>query len=193
MNIVKHKIQPPKRSQRKKELYKLLIARSDITASLEACKLMLEKVDEIGNKLYYPLYAAIVVCYARPFTENRPYGSLSKRWRKFDSGPMKRTHNKLIQARHQLIAHSDMTTREAMIVPPNVVMGSKDGKNLTSPEIGVLTSMYYFPIDFFKDVYKTTHDLGSRLNTEIDKVVEELYGGMELPNAAFKIRIDEGL
>ncbi|MFQ5714168.1 MAG: hypothetical protein ACE5GU_09060 [Candidatus Scalinduaceae bacterium] len=193
MKVVKHEIQPPIRSQRKKELYKLLVARSDITASLEACKLMLKHVDGIGNKLYYPLYAAIVVCYARPFTKNRPYGSLPKRWSQFDSEPMKRTHNKLIKARHELIAHSDMTIREAMIVPPNVAMGAKDGKNLKSPEIGVQTTMYYYPLDFFKNVHKTAHDLGSRLNTEIDKVVEELYGGMELPNAAFKIRIDEGL
>ena len=111
MNLVLHKKQPPSRLQRKKELYKLLIARSDITASLNACKSMLDRVDGMGHELYYPLYSAIVVCYSRPFTNNKPHGALSRKWYTFENALNKKTHGELLKARHELIAHSDMSVK----------------------------------------------------------------------------------
>ena len=54
-----HPKQPPKRSDRKKELYKLLFARSDLGAAREACQLLIKTVNDIEHPLYYPLYAAI--------------------------------------------------------------------------------------------------------------------------------------
>lgn len=45
----------------------------------------------------------------------------------------------------------------------------------------------------FEDVRVTALDLGRRLNTDINKIVEELYGDMDLPPISFDLRIDEGL
>jgi len=193
MNFVISKKQPPSRAQRKKNLYQLLIARSDVSAAQSACKLFLSSVKDMGDELYYPLFAAIVVCYVRPFTNNDPFGPLPQKWSKFADGKHQATHNKLVEARHEQIAHSDMTVRKAMIVPPGVLIGKWKGKELKSNSIGVQTSFYLFPVAFFQNVWNTAADLNKRLSDEIDAQVEQLYGGMELPTGAFRIRIDAGL
>lgn len=193
MNIVLHKNQPPKRVHRKKELYKLLIARSDIGASLNAVKLLRKKVTSMGDDLYYPLFASIVICYARPFTNNKPYGCLPNRYQKYDDVIHQEAHKKLLAARHELIAHSDMGVRRAMITPPGVVFGIHNGKDWKSPKIGTQTSFYLFPVSYFNIVYDTSMILYNKLHKDIDALVHELYDGMDLPDKSFDIRIDNGL
>src|SRR6267154_1715337 len=105
MNFSIPRKQPPARSQQKKTLHKFLVARSDIGAALETCKLFKSTVTSFKDDLYYPLFAAIVVCYARPFTNNEPYGALPKKWGAFDNPGMQDTHNRILRARHELIAH----------------------------------------------------------------------------------------
>lgn len=193
MKIQLHKNQPPSRSVKKRELYKLLVARSDITASLNSCKQLLEMVDGLGHKLYYPLFTAVVICYARPFTKNKPFGSLPEKWYKFNDAMLKEIHEDLLKARHELIAHSDMTVKEAYIIPPGYEMGKDGEKSIVSEFVAVQTTTEYFPRPMFEKAHKLCMFQGSRLNEEIDKLVTELYGNMELPNAPFKIKIHDGL
>ena len=109
------KKQPASRSKQKLSLYRLLVARSDIGASHAACELFLKTVTDLSDDLYYPLFSAIVVCYARPFTDNKVFGSLPEKWRKFSDPDQQRLHNSLIATRHELIAHSDISVRKAKI------------------------------------------------------------------------------
>ena len=185
--------QPPARSNQKRNLYQLLIARSDLVASLRACDFIIKNVKSIKDENLYPLTTSVVVCYARPFTKNKPYGSLPKKWSKFDKPQYQATHNRLLQARRELFAHSDMNVRKAQIVPPNVPLGIDGGKELKSPEIGTQVNYTLFEIDFFKIVRKTNLDIGQRIQTEIDKLIIDLYENMELPNDTFDLRVDEGL
>lgn len=185
--------QPPVRSHQKRDLYRLLIARSDMNASLRACELILKTVKSIKDEKLYPLTTSVVVCYSRPFTKNEPYGSLPKKWSKFDNPQYQATHDRLLQARHELFAHSDMKVRKAQIVPPNVPLGVDGDKVLKSPEIGTQVSYKLFEIGFFKIIKETNLDLGRRMQVEIDKLIIELYGNMELPNEIFNLRVDEGL
>jgi len=185
--------QPHARSHQKRNLYRLLIARSDLNASLNACDLILKNVKSIKDENLYPLTTSVVVCYSRPFTVNKPYGSLPKKWSKFDKPQYQATHEKLLQARHELFAHSDMNVRKAQIVPPNVPLVIDEEKELKSPEISTSVSYTLFEIDFFKIVRETNLDLGRRMQAEIDKMIIDLYGNMQLPNEAFNLRVDEGL
>ena len=183
----------PKRSQLKKNLYKLLLARSDITASLNACELILKDITDLGEKRLYPLTTAVVVCYVRPFTKNRPFGSLTKKWSKFSEVKFKNVHDKLIKARHEIFAHSDMNIRKVQIVPPNVSVIKNGKKEIKSSHIGTQSNFYLFSIDFFKSVRRLILDLGGRLQKEIDRLINDLYSNLELPNKEFYLRIDEGL
>ena len=185
--------QPPARSHQKRDLYRLLIARSDMNASLNACDLILKNVKSIKDENLYPLTTSVVVCYSRPFTVNKPYGSLPQKWSKFDKPQYQATHEKLLQVRHELFAHSDMNVRKAQIVPPNVPLVIDGGKELKSPRISTQVTYTLFEIDFFKIVRETNLDIGRRMQAEIDKLIIDLYTNMQLPNEAFNLRVDEGL
>ena len=164
-----------------------------MTAALNACELILHNVKNIKDENLYPLTTSVVVCYSRPFTKNAPYGSLPKKWAKFNNPQYQATHDRLLQARHELFAHSDMNVRKAQIVPPNLPLGINGGKVLKSPEISTQVSYTLFEIDFFKIVRETNLDLGRRMQVDIDTLIIDLYGNMDLPNEVFTIRVDEGL
>jgi len=185
--------QPPARSHLKKDLYKLLIARSDLHASLQACELILKTVKSIEDDNLYPLTTSVVVCYSRPFTMNKPYGSLPGKWSRFKNPKYKNVHDSLLKARHEFFAHSDMKVRRAQIIPPNIPIGLEGGKEFKSPDISTQISGAIFDLDFFKTVKETNLDLGRRINSEIERIIIDLYGDMELPNNAFYLRVDEGL
>ena len=193
MDLILHKKQPPSRLKRKKELLKLLVARSGIHASLNACKLMIENVYGMGHDLYYPLYSSVVVCYSRPFTNNKPHGALPEKWYTFDDSIHDEMHKKILKARHELIAHSDMVVNKAFIVPAGVTVAKNEKKPIVSEHIGVQTTMYYYPLSFFENAYNLCLFQGKRISREIDILLDELYEDMELPNAAFEIRMDNGL
>jgi len=136
MTFVLARKQPPIRSQLKIELYKLIVARSDIDASRTACKQLIENTFGMGDGLYYPLYCAIVICYSRPFTQNKPYGAIGNRWKKYTNQRFNDIHKKILKARNEIIAHSELQIREASIIPPNVESGEFEGKKLKSEKIG---------------------------------------------------------
>jgi hypothetical protein len=193
MSFTLAKKQPPTRAQQKKDLHKLLIARSDIHAAHSACNLFLKTVKSLSDELYNPLFTAIVVCYARPFTDNKPYGALPKKWSQFEDPKHRELHDDLIKARRELVAHSDVSARKAKITPPGVVVGMLDGKEFRSAKIGVETTYYLFTIPRILDIPPLTAYLGQQLGDEIERVLDELYDGMELPNATFPLRMDNGL
>ena len=161
VNFVLHK--SPKSSHIKKNLYKLLVARSYITAALKACYLLLINIKELDDKLLYPLQTAVFVCYACPFTENKPFGKLPKKWTRFSNNKFKDAHDELIEARHEIFAHSDMSIRKIQIVPSTVPVIKSGKKEIKSTHIGTQLNIHYFPIDFFKLVRGLILDLGSRL------------------------------
>lgn len=187
------KRQPPARSYKKKELSRLLIARSDITAALRSCDLILANVKGIEDETLYPLTAAVVVCYSRPFTVNKPYGCLPAKWTKFADPRFKKAHEKIMEARNTLFAHSDMEARRPQIVPPNSSLKIGGVGDLKSPFISTQVRYALFQIGFFVILKETILDLGRRMQVEIDGLIADLYSGMDLPNAPFHIRIDEGL
>ncbi len=190
LNYLLMRKRPLTRSKQKSNLYKLVVARSDIHASFNACKVFLDKVDNINHDLYYPLYAAIIICYARPFSDNKPIGPLPKEWRGFSDRRLQLTHNDIISARNELIAHSDPKVRKAEIIPSGVILGGTTPKTVG---IGVQVRTRYFPLERFKDIHDMVLDLGRRLEATIEQQIEKIYGGMELPNAPFELRFDEGL
>jgi hypothetical protein len=164
-----------------------------MNASLRATDLIINNVKSIKDDSLYPLTTSVIVCYACPFTSNKPHGCLPKKWSKFDNPQYQATHDTLLQARHELFAHSDMNVREALIVPPNVPFVVHEGKERKSSKIGTKVSFILFGLDFFKIARETNLDIGRRIQAEIDKLIIDLYENMELPNKAFSLRVDEGL
>lgn len=175
------------RRERKKTLYKLVVARTDITSALDASKMMLENVRDFSNKMYYPLLCTIAVCYARPFIDNKTLGPLPGRWRKFSDTRLKRAHDELIVTRNKIIAHSDTRVRKVEIIGPGAPLGETSE---VCTGFGVQVQSYYIPMNRFPDIHDTCLDLGTRLNQESEELLEELYDPQNLPENKFELRID---
>lgn len=164
-------------TSRKRELYRMALARTDISEARTACDLFLDNVKTYSDPLYRILYAAIVVAYARPFIQSRTLGVLPSRWTKFSDPRLQGTHNTLISARNEIVAHSDVSKRPATVYPPGSTVGPI---REPSESFGIAVNSYIFRPTSFADVHDTCTDLLNRLHTEIQNELEELYGQANL-------------
>lgn len=103
---------------RKRNLYRLLVAINDIHAAQQAARLGHELVANSGEEMLWPLMDAVAVAYGRPFSDNRPYGPLGRKWTRFDSAELQTLHDNLVELRNKLVAHSDGAVRPVVIFPP---------------------------------------------------------------------------
>jgi hypothetical protein len=71
----------------KRELKKLMLAHSDVHGAYSTCELFLKIFGSakaegpyggMDDPLYRPLIEAIIISYARPFTENKSFGGAKK-------------------------------------------------------------------------------------------------------------------
>jgi hypothetical protein len=188
------------RSEKKREIYKLILAQSDIGAAFRTCEHFLTVIGPHAAKsrgryagmdhpLYYPLLEAIVISYARPFTPNDKLGQLKKKWGEFGDARFQEAHDKILRARNELVAHSDPFERKVQIKPP----GAGKLGAIHSPELGFSICGYWFTVRDVDAFYHTAGDLATRLLAEVEKLLADLYAGMKLPARAFDLRLNEGL
>ena len=186
------------RSEKKREIYKLILAQSDIWDACKTCEHFLTVIGPhaaknsgpyagMNHPLYYPLLEAIVISYARPFTQNNGLGQLVKKWGGFTNRRHKEAHEKIIRSRNELVAHSDPFVRKVKIEPPGV---RKLG-DIQSSEIGFSIRGYWFTIMEVEVFHDTARDLAARLLEEVEKNLTSLYGGMDLPAKAFDLQLSK--
>lgn len=171
-------------NQKKKELYKLAVARSDVTAALDTCDLLLPRVKTLRDTLYFPLQNAIIVCYARPFTQNKPFGPLSNKWQKFSTKRLQETHELLLTLRDKTIAHSDLKIRKVFIHPPGTPLART---GIVTDNLGLAISNQALPLERIQEVRDLCYDLGYRLNIEAEKMLKFLFGSKHLPPESFEL------
>lgn len=174
-------------SSRKKQFYKIVVARQDIKAALDACRLFLSSVHGLDDALYFPLLNAIVVCYSRPFSSNKPLGPLPKTWHTFDNQKFAEIHKTILDLRNKTIAHSDLEIRKVLIFPKGTPIGIT---GLTSG-LGVAVKDILLPLERFPLIEAACLDLGSRLNFEVEKELESLFGSKDLPPKEFELTFDD--
>lgn len=188
------------RAERKRELHKMILAHSDVHAAFKAAEHFLSimvpyartnqtEYAGMDHPVYSPLVEAIVISYARPFTANNSLGQLKREWHRFPQARLQCAHEKLLKARNELIAHSDMVVRQVKIHPP----GPSIVKGLKAVGVGYSIRNYSFSIRQVIDIRDAAVDLAKRLHTAVEKLLNDLYEGMDLPGKPFYLRFDDGL
>lgn len=170
--------------QKRIKLYKLAIARNDITEALLTTRLFMNTVKSISDWSFQPLQDAIVIAYARPFTGNKPYGSLDQSWGNFGDAGLEKLHELMLETRNTLIAHSDRLHRNVQIVPKGT--SSIPGIE-TNKDLALTVSNEKIAINMFPRIELLCLDLGGRLDKEIYKLLDELYGDKNLPPEPFDL------
>ena len=191
------------RAQKKRLFQKLVLAHFDIHSAYETCEVFLERVAKgsqsrdtvqvgMNNPLYLPLLEAIIISYSRPFIDNNSLGVLPKRWFQFENSKFKEAHDSILKYRNELVAHSDHTVRTIQIFSPNANFGPMPkGQKMDGPGFTIRT--FWILLGRVQTFHQLCRFQGQRLIKEAMTMLDDLYSGMELPDKAFDLRIDDGL
>ena len=91
-----------------RQFRRLVIAEGDIRKARATAFLITKRIASVQDELFDPLSCATVIWYARPFTQAKEYPAIPERCAKFSfSGPIKRSHDRLMQQRNLFEAHMD--------------------------------------------------------------------------------------
>jgi hypothetical protein len=181
------------RTELKRQFHKLAIARSDLIHARAACRYFIEHVGDIAHAIYYPLFVTIVICYARPFTDNDTFGRLQKRWGAFAEQRLQRSHDLMLKTRNEVVAHSDAAIRKIRIVPAGVTYPFTFSADtpVISQSHGFMIDTYLLEPSHFTDALDTIYHVLDRLGPEVDRLFDLLYAYECLPPRVFPMTIDE--
>ena len=166
------------------KLYKIAVAHNDITEALFTTRLFIRTVKGIKDWSFQPLQDAIVIAYARPFTRNKPYGPLDKKWEKIDDFGLQRLHELILKTRHTLIAHSDKQYRKVQIIPTgtSTIPGIP-----TNKDVALTVATKKISIDMFPRIEALCLYVGGRFDKEMFYLLDKLYGSKKLPTEPFDL------
>ena len=106
----------------KLEFHRVAVAARDIDCAEQGFKLILELNCEPADNRYQTLLFGAVISYARPFTSNDGFGTLPRKWQKFDSQDLQNLHTKIIDYRNTVAAHSDIKHNKLYIYPRGSIL-----------------------------------------------------------------------
>lgn len=182
-------------TQRRRALYRLVAARSDIGAAHGIAEYGRDHIKDLRDELWIPLQDAMVIAYARPFTSNKPVGRLPNKWSRFGNQGLQRLHDDLISMRDRLVAHGDASERRIIVYPPGATLTA--GLPRSDGAAVALATMRPYP-EHFARVAKLCLDLGSRLHDAVESELQSLYGQGSGRSTAFdlltnkNVKIDAG-
>lgn len=181
------------RTELKRQFHKLAIAQSDLIHARAACRYFVEHVHDIAHTIYYPLFVTIVICYARPFTDNDTFGRLQKGWGRFSDLRLQRSHDLMLKTRNEVVAHSDAAIRRLSIVPAGVSypFNMSPDKPVISQSHGYIIDTYLLQPSHFTDALDTIYYVLDRLRPEVARLFDLLYAYEALPPRIFSMTIDE--
>ena len=170
--------------ERKKLLYKLCVAKSDITSAMIACNYLITSVKDTDDPLYLPLLNAIIVCYWRPFSNNFPLGPLPKKWNNFRNKKNQTIHSTLSTFRDKIVAHSDLEYRTVFVYPRENPLTTPAGE---FPGLSVTVTEKRLPLYFFPEIYQHCIDLINRFEADIQENIKYLFSSEKPPDKKFKL------
>ncbi|MFL6597006.1 MAG: hypothetical protein ACJ8KF_03475 [Chthoniobacterales bacterium] len=113
---------------RHRALARLVIANRDWSAAAEVLRYIVINVKNSYDPLYYPLTAAAVVCYARPFLGGRSHSRISRAFERFPENVKRANHERLLTYRSVVIAHANDEKHEVTLIQKGTVIDWDNGK-----------------------------------------------------------------
>jgi hypothetical protein len=159
---------------------------SDLKSATETCDLMLSERPGYADPHYWAYHTAIVNAYARPFTENKPLGRLPESVVR-DLSPAERDlHDEIIQDRLTASAHSDLAAKPVLYMPRGARLFETGERSVGG---GFVTSKTAWTFDRWGQVKALTQIVGSHVQTEAFRLLEQTYGDLYMPEP-IRIEID---
>jgi hypothetical protein len=190
----------PSRRRQKGNLRLFAIARSDITAALHAAEILQALHRQAGGDAYapmrrtifFPVLHALVISYSRPFVATRTSPHLQGRWARFDATRLQQAHEEVIAMRNDFVAHRDEDQRQVTVYPDGSY--TPPGFPSANKGLGISTSSVVLGAPIIDAFAECCADVGRRLNSEVERLLQELYGARtDLPRQPFEVSDDDEL
>lgn len=162
---------PPDSLPQRRELARLGIARADIEATLQLCDAAIQSQLVDNTPLYWAFHNAVVVSYARPFSENYGIGALSTKWHTFSCDRLQVHHRLILDLRDEVVAHADLRRRPIHLVGRGTLL--PDGHVTEAPMVAV--ARVGLNTDSYEAVRELCLDLLPRLNAAFDSAFLHLF------------------
>jgi len=158
-------------AEKKRDLYKLIIAQDSLNAALEGILYLIELNAKPSEIVYSGMQESVIISYGRAFTDMDPFGGLSGRWQKFDDANYQKCHNFLIESRNKRVGHTEYIKDKIVLYPPNTLLYG----GLGNDSINHVVKSQYMDAKVTKLVKETIQDLLSRMHDSIKDALTELY------------------
>lgn len=169
----------------RRQLHRLLVAKSDIHDALRATEYFIAEVTTMQHPLFLSFQQMIVVSYSRPFTKTRSGGQISDKYARFPNMPgLQEMHRTLLDARDQHVAHSDAAIRTITIYP----RGHKiEHDNRRAADTSYVIANHTFPLETFPIIKELCRHVGGRLDSDARALLNKLCPPADTPGSAFEL------
>jgi hypothetical protein len=161
----------------------------NLTAAANGLEAIFKPNRNLRDPLTFPLHAAAIICYARPFTHNEEVGALPARYARFATQRARDAHEDALHVRDKFVAHSDFAARKPLIVPT----GWEIEPGYKSQAVGSQVMTELLPQPALAQLHQNCAEIVNNLHAAIEALERELYAGMELPPLPFRLKLDKGL
>jgi hypothetical protein len=162
--------------RRRRALARLVVARASIHAAYEIAEYGDRNIKDVKDPRRIALQEALVVAYARPFTQNDGFGALPAAWSRFTDPQMQRRHDNAIELRHKIVAHSDVNEIRILVYPPGVPGPIDSVARSDGAGVAIVTERP-MPL-WFRGMELLCQDLGTRLNRVAEQELQTLFGSI---------------
>lgn len=162
----------------RRDLAHLICAENAIESAREAIhRLTTEVGSDLTNPLFTTLQEVVIIGYGRAFSEMRPFGRLDKttRWAVFTEPNRQALHDRLMQYRNQMVAHTDFKPDSILVNPPGALRS--DGNKQHSSAWGVEPVTVWLAPQYYHDIQMHLDSLGGQMQGTIQAHVNQIFGG----------------
>ncbi len=160
-----------KRSDLKKQLWKIDLARSSARNVSACCEYFIANKPERTSPLFSALLTAICVGYAKPFTNNATVGMLSDKFARYSSPQLQRFHKSLLKFRDNYYAHQSPDGRKL-----HLRVEAKDMGDEIQYKFYPQAEVSHLHPDRIPDVLQMCKEQEEKLKAKFTELMDALYG-----------------
>jgi len=159
-----------------RQLVRLAHATFDMRSALAVAERLIDEQHHANvGALTYGLLTGLAVTYARPFLESRELGRLESKWSEFPGrADLKKKHDRLIELRKTLLAHTDETSHRRVAVFTRGAVGDQPAVTEGRSPINVPGIVHVVELVTFQE---------ERFNNALVELAERLHDISKWPDA----------
>jgi hypothetical protein len=164
-----------------------ILASGDLMFASRCCDLIEKQSPNEADELHYFLNLALVICYARPFSGNRPRVNLPKSCTRFRTSEQLDAHKTAVRIRNRVYAHSDADVRNVEITPKEIDIYLEGKRVIPSQRFYMQSTGPVFPASKLPALREAISFVRARLQLELAQLRDAVHSERGRPTEKFTL------